>query len=275
MRILVANDDGVNAPGVRLLADAARAISADVWIVAPERKWTAASHQLTFDRTLTLSRIDEHVYACSGAPADCVIAAMTVVMADEPPALVLAGINDKANVGEDLAYSGTTAIAREGAFWGVPAISVSRTDTATGKDGRGTIRQDDRRATGHENRRTIGQDDGDAIAQLLAGLWSRRALWAQDGCWLGVNLPAVLPAPLATARVSRDKIGSAVDILERSADRIAYRLRRGRPGSTVEGDENARLAAGAATVLLFCWNTQVPLADGVLGSPVVGDKMAD
>ena len=252
MRILVCNDDGVHAPGLRLLADAAQAIASEVFIVAPERKWTAASHQLTFDRALTLARVDERIYACSGAPADCVIAAMTFLMVDARPGLVLAGINDKANVGEDLAYSGTTAIAREAAFWGIPAISLSRMEHAIDRSG-----------------------DRHAIAQLLVTLWSRRARWAQEGCWLGVNLPASLPAPLATARVARDKIGSAVEVLEKSTDRITYRLRRGRPGSSVADDENARLAAGAATVLCFCWDCQIPLAPDVLGAPVGSDKMSD
>ena len=127
MRILVSNDDGVEAPGLARLAAAARTLAGEVFVVAPERKWTAASHQLSFDRTLTLSRRGERVFACSGAPADCVVAAMTLVFADGTrPDLVLAGINDKLNVGEDLAYSGTMAIAREASFWGVPSIAMSR-----------------------------------------------------------------------------------------------------------------------------------------------------
>ncbi|HEX2390738.1 MAG TPA: 5'/3'-nucleotidase SurE [Casimicrobiaceae bacterium] len=252
MRILVCNDDGVKAPGLRLLADAARTLSTDVWIIAPERKWTAASHQLTFDRTLTLSRIEDRVFACSGAPADCVIAAMTIVMPEERPGLVLAGINDKANVGEDLAYSGTTAIAREAAFWGIPAISLSRTERSIAKSG-----------------------DRSAVAQLLEVLWSCRATWAQEGCWLGVNLPASLPAPIVSARLSRDKIGGAVDVLERRTERTTFRLRRGRPGSHVAGDENAGLAAGAITVACFSWHAQVPLAADALNAPGGSAKMPD
>ena len=114
MRILVCNDDGIGAPGIGVLADAAVVIGTDVWIVAPERKWTAASHQLSFDHDLILTRIRERTFSCSGAPADCVVAAMTILFAHGPkPDLVLAGVNDKRNVAEDLAYSGTMAIARE------------------------------------------------------------------------------------------------------------------------------------------------------------------
>ena len=78
MRILVSNDDGVRAPGIEILAEAARSIGSDVWIVAPDRKWTAASHHLTFDRDLTLTSRAERVYACSGTPADCVVASLRV-----------------------------------------------------------------------------------------------------------------------------------------------------------------------------------------------------
>ena len=80
MRILVCNDDGITAPGLGLLAQAALALGAEVWIVAPERKWTAASHQLSFDRDLTLTRTGERSYACSGAPADCVALVVAVGM---------------------------------------------------------------------------------------------------------------------------------------------------------------------------------------------------
>ena len=111
MRILVCNDDGFESPGVHLLAKAAHALAADVWVVAPDRKWTAASHQLSFDRDLTLTRTGEHAYACSGAPADCVVAAMTILFADGgKPDLVLAGVNDKRNVAEDIACAAASLV---------------------------------------------------------------------------------------------------------------------------------------------------------------------
>src|SRR5581483_11888796 len=135
MRILVCNDDGATAPGIALLARAAGVLSSDVWVVGPSRKWTAASHQLTFDADLVLERLAEQVYACSGAPADCVVAAMDILFAHGPrPALVLSGINDKRNVAEDIAYSGTMAIAREASFWGIPAIALSRDPVPADRD---------------------------------------------------------------------------------------------------------------------------------------------
>jgi 5'-nucleotidase len=231
VRILAGNDDGIAAPGLADLASAAAPLDAELWIVAPERKWTAASHQVSFDQDLVLSRVGEHAYACSGSPADCVVAAMTVLFADGPkPDLVLAGINDGRNVAEDIAYSGTMAIGRESAFWGVPAISISRVKDA------------------------VRASDDDAVLRvLLRTLWSTRGEWAGDGHWLGVNLPAALPATIVQATIGRDKIASAADVIERRADRIRYRLRRGRAHTSAAGDENDAIRAGNIVVVRHGW----------------------
>ena len=231
MRILVCNDDGFDAPGIELLSRAAEVLGSDVWRVAPERKWTAAGHQLSFDRDLSLTRKGERAFACSGAPADCVVAAMAILFADGPkPDLVLAGVNDKRNVAEDLAYSGTMAIAREAAFWEVPAIAVSRAAPGTG-----------------------GPAEIDALARLLRALWNSRGEWATAGHWLSVNLPGHLPAPVVQARVGRDKIAGACDVLASSPEQIVYRIRRGRPGTGTAGDENAQLQSGRIAIVRHRW----------------------
>jgi 5'-nucleotidase len=231
VRILVGNDDGISAPGLADLASAAATFDAELWIVAPERKWTAASHQLSFDQDLVLSRVGERAYVCSGSPADCVVAAMTVLFADGPkPDLVLAGINNGRNVAEDIAYSGTIAIGRESAFWGVPAISISRVKDAL-------------RASG----------DDAALRALLRTLWDTRGEWAGDGRWLSVNLPAALPATIVQATIGHDKIASASDVIQRTADRIHYRLRRGRAHTSAAGDESAAIDAGNIVVVRHGW----------------------
>jgi 5'-nucleotidase len=231
VRILVGNDDGITAPGLADLASAAATFDAELWIVAPERKWTAASHQLSFDQDLVLSRVGERAYVCSGSPADCVVAAMTVLFADGPkPDLVLAGINNGRNVAEDIAYSGTIAIGRESAFWGVPAISISRVKDAL-------------RASG----------DDAALRALLRTLWDTRGEWAGDGRWLSVNLPAALPATIVQATIGHDKIASASDVIQRTADRIHYRLRRGRAHTSAAGDESAAIDAGNIVVVRHGW----------------------
>src|SRR5690606_17231195 len=95
----------------------ARRLTDDVWVVAPDGKRTAASGSITVARPLTMTRHGDKRYSCSGTPADCVVTAMTWLFEqDQKPDLVLSGVNDGRNVGEDLAYSGTLAIAREATF---------------------------------------------------------------------------------------------------------------------------------------------------------------
>jgi 5'-nucleotidase len=236
MRVLIANDDGLASPGIALMEQAAAALGGEAWIVAPERKWTAASHQLSFDRDLTLTRRRERVYECSGAPADCVVGAMTVLWRDGArPDLVLAGVNDKRNVAEDVAYSGTMAIAREGTLWGVPSIALSCSARWTDRP-----------------------EEIAAMRRLLFVLWSSHKDWAQDGHWLALTLPAALPARLVPARVGRDKIGGAADVIERDDQRITWRIRRGRPGTCTPGDENAIIAAGDIALVRHGWIADAP-----------------
>ena len=242
MRILVCNDDGIAAPGLRVLADAARTLDPDVWVVAPEQKWTAASHQLSFDHALKLTRRTEREYACSGAPADCVVAAMTLLFAAGlRPDLVLAGLNDKFNVAEDVAYSGTMAIAREASFWDVPAIGLSAEGSSVSPRAR-----------------------ADAIGALIRVLWEGRAAWSGSGHWLSLNLPEQLPAPLVQAGVGRDKIGGECEILEVTGDVTTFRIARGRPGTLVPGDERSLLAAGNIALVRHRW-----LADAAIPTATV------
>ena len=242
MRILCCNDDGIDAYGLRLLAQAARTTSDDVWTVAPARKWTAASHHITFDRDLRLERRDARSYVCEGTPVDAVIAAMTLLGdGGLAPDLVLAGINDKRNVGEDIAYSGTLAIAREATFWNVPAISLSRDVWPHDADA-----------------------DGAALATLLRVLWDTREEWVAPGTWLALNLPQLLPAPVRQASPAHDKIASAAQVVQRDGHNVVYRLRRGRPGSRVPGDENAVLTGGAIVATRYVANAPLPLQDTIL-----------
>jgi 5'-nucleotidase len=101
---------------------------------------------------------------------------------------------------------------------------------------------------------------------LLSLLWNGRVDWAAQGHWLSINLPATLPAPLTQARVGRDKIGAAADILETLPERIRYRLRRGRPGTITASDENACLNAGQISVVRYCWFAEAPLPEEVIAA---------
>ncbi len=123
MRILLSNDDGYEAPGIRALADALQPL-ADINIVAPDRDRSGASNSLTLDSPIRAKYLDDGVIRVDGTPTDCVHLAITGLLADEPD-MVISGINSGANMGDDVLYSGTVAAAMEGRFLGLPAIAVS------------------------------------------------------------------------------------------------------------------------------------------------------
>ena len=126
-RILVVNDDGIHAPGLKLLSDIASTLSDDVWVVAPETEQSASSHSLTVHDPIRLKKYDEKRYSVTGTPTDCVLMATNIVMPkDQQPTLVLSGINRGANVGDDIGYSGTVAGAMEACLVGLPAIALSQ-----------------------------------------------------------------------------------------------------------------------------------------------------
>jgi 5'-nucleotidase len=124
-RILVTNDDGVAAPGIRALERIARGLTRDVWTVAPETQQSAVSHSLTIRRPLRLSRLGPRRFSVDGTPTDCVLLGVHEVLRGRAPDLVLSGINMGANLGEDIGYSGTVAAAMEACLLGHRAIAVS------------------------------------------------------------------------------------------------------------------------------------------------------
>ncbi|QDH69604.1 5'/3'-nucleotidase SurE [Marilutibacter alkalisoli] len=124
MRVLVSNDDGVDAPGIRFLADGLRAAGHEVLVVAPDRDRSGASNSLTLDAPVRVVQLDERTWRVHGTPTDCVHVAITGML-DVEPDLVVSGINNTANMGDDVIYSGTVAAAMEGRFLGLPAIAVS------------------------------------------------------------------------------------------------------------------------------------------------------
>ncbi len=124
MKILVSNDDGVDAPGIRILAEGLRAAGHHVQVVAPDRDRSGASNSLTLDLPIRTKRLDEHTIRVNGTPTDCVHLALTGMLDDEPD-IVVSGINNSANLGDDVIYSGTVSAAMEGRFLGLPAVAVS------------------------------------------------------------------------------------------------------------------------------------------------------
>jgi 5'-nucleotidase len=121
--ILVTNDDGVQAEGIRSLVTALADLG-EVHVVAPDREVSACSHSLTLKQPLRAQKIEPRVFSVDGTPADCVNLAIVKLLPSRP-SLVVSGINNGANMGEDVFYSGTVGGAREGVFFGIPSIAVS------------------------------------------------------------------------------------------------------------------------------------------------------
>ena len=189
-RILVTNDDGIGAAGLKLLAKVARTLSRDVWIVAPEQEQSGASHSLTLSRPLRIRKVGAHRFAVDGTPTDCVLLAIKTIMREHPPDLVLSGVNAGANLGEDVTYSGTVAAAMEATLLDVPAIAFSQH---------------------YENRHAVPWKTAEShaarvITRLTKEPWPRNTL-------INVNFPAVaadeVKGVIAT-RQGRRKIGDGV-----------------------------------------------------------------
>ena len=126
MRILLTNDDGIHAAGLKLLESIAGELSDDVTVVAPENDQSGVAHSLSLSDPLRLREIGPRHFALKGTPTDCVIMGVRKILAGRPPDLVLSGVNRGQNVAEDVTYSGTIAGAMEGALLGIPSIALSQ-----------------------------------------------------------------------------------------------------------------------------------------------------
>ena len=135
LRILITNDDGIDAPGLEKLVEIARQISEDVWVVAPRGNQSGAGHRFSLGHELHLEQREPRVFSVDGTPADCVVAGCTHVLGARKPDVVLAGVNHGQNLGDVIHCSGTLGAAREGALQGALGIGLSQAvDYANGRD---------------------------------------------------------------------------------------------------------------------------------------------
>lgn len=125
MRILLTNDDGIHAPGLKVLEAIARQLSDDIWICCPEEEQSGAGHSLTLSRPVRLRQYEERRFAVSGTPTDSVTMALKKILPAAPD-LILSGVNRGANLGDDVTYSGTVSAAMEGALAGIRSIALSQ-----------------------------------------------------------------------------------------------------------------------------------------------------
>lgn len=186
MRVLLTNDDGVNARGMAVLEAVARKLSDDIWIVAPSEEQSGAGHSLTLTQPVRLRRHGDKRFSVTGTPTDAVMLALAHVMKDSPPDVILSGINRGANLAEDVTYSGTVSAAMEGALAGVRSIALSQSYSREGM--------------------------GDTVPFAAAEEWAERVLAplmtfeTAPGTLINVNFPAVPPEDVKGIRVCRQGI---------------------------------------------------------------------
>ena len=126
MRVLITNDDGIDAYGLSLLADLVRPFANDVTIIAPTDNRSGFGRAFTLKQDIHLAKISEGRFICSGTPADCILLGLGVVMKDNLPDLVLSGINHGMNAADDVGYSGTIGAAFEAAINNIPSVAISQ-----------------------------------------------------------------------------------------------------------------------------------------------------
>ena len=195
MRILLTNDDGVNAAGLKVLEKIARIFSDDVWIVAPTEEQSGAGHSLTLTVPVRLRKLGDRRFCVTGTPTDAVMMAIAWIMKDSPPDLILSGVNRGANLGEDVTYSGTVSAAMEGALAGIPSIALSQAYVREGlgdTPGKEKIAEADRFATAEAWAEQV-------LRPLIGTPMALRTL-------VNVNFPPLPPGEIKGIRVVRQGI---------------------------------------------------------------------
>jgi len=229
-RVLLTNDDGIDAPGLAVLEQVAATLAREVWIVAPEHDQSGTSHSISLHAPLRISERGPRRFGITGTPGDCVVMAVRQVMRDTPPDLILSGINRGGNLGMETVFSGTVGAAMTGMLLGVRSIALSQVFK-------------DRNAVKWETSRALA---GDVIRRLLA------AGWSDDAC-LNVNFPDVDAAAAGPLTVSRQGVGlvNAIDVRAHVDPRgIPYhwlQFSRG-PRPDVDDAEAMVVARGAVSV---------------------------
>ncbi len=214
-RVLIANDDGIHSDGIKVLEEAIRKITPNVWVVAPENQQSAAGHSLTIHMPLRIKEYDENHVSVYGTPTDSVLMGIQKVMKGFEPHLVVSGINHGQNTADDVTYSGTIAAAIEATLLGVPAIAFSQDfDELGGKPDWSVAR--------------------DYVPKILKAFEGRS--WA-DNVLMSVNFPVAKPGVVPEIRARKQGHFNMKDqAMQQSVDP------RGRPyfwvGAPPKRDEN-------------------------------------
>jgi 5'-nucleotidase len=198
MKLLVSNDDGILAQGIRSLANALADAGHEVTVVAPDQERSATGHGLTLHHPIRAEEVESafhpavRAWACSGTPADCVKLALWALL-DSPPELVLSGINHGSNLGTDVLYSGTVSAAMEGVIEGIPSVAFSLASFSYGNF-----------------------DVAASFAQSLVAQLAKQPL--PELILLNVNVPPVEQSAIAGVKLTRQGIRRYIDVFDRRTD---------------------------------------------------------
>jgi 5'-nucleotidase len=177
MRILLTNDDGINAPGFAVLEAIAAELSDDIWAVAPAEEQSGAGHSLTLTRPLRVRTLGPRRFAVSGTPTDAVMMALGNLMGGLKPDLILSGVNRGPNLAEDVTYSGTVSAAMEGTLAGIRSVALSQAMADYSQ--------------GQESFAAAAATGADILRKVIAAAWG-------DGVLVNINFP-----PIANPRGAR------------------------------------------------------------------------
>jgi 5'/3'-nucleotidase len=188
-RVLLTNDDGFDAPGLRTLREVAEELAEEVWIVAPDYDQSGTSHSLSLHSPLRISQKDERRYSVSGTPGDCVVMAVRHLMLSGRPDLILSGINRGANLGIETVFSGTVGAAMTGMLLGIPSMALSQVFSD-----RNAVRWDTARALAPK-----------VIRQFAKGVWTKDSI-------LNINFPDLPIGEIGPIELTTQGIGLMDDV---------------------------------------------------------------
>ncbi|MEQ9042469.1 MAG: 5'/3'-nucleotidase SurE [Alphaproteobacteria bacterium] len=224
-RILVTNDDGIEAPGIKLMERVALGLSDDVWIVAPDRDKTGAGHSVTIRTPIHAREVSPRHFAVEGTPTDCVLLGYKELLGEKKPDLILSGFNPGHNLAENITYSGTISAAIEGTLLGVRSIAWSLAKTKLGAQARTAVRWE-----------TAEHFAPDIIRKAVSIPWASHVL-------LNVNIPGAPIEKIKDIRVTRQGRSKFGEIIRKDTDPFgediywileAYRLTENVPGTDIE-----------------------------------------
>ncbi len=267
MRILITNDDGILAPGLKVLEELAAKIAGpqgEVWVVAPAAEQSGVGHCINYAHPTLLTKLGARRYSAEGSPADCVLAGIHQVMKDDKPDLILSGVNRGNNSAENVVYSGTIGGAMEGALQGVRSIALSQFY------GPGNVELDDQ----FEASTTFGAE---VVTDLLEhGIWKN----GDYSVFYNVNFPPVPASGVKGTRVVaqgwRDETNFAVEPHTSPSGRMFLWVTGGpqhlptAPGTDVAANVDGYISVTPLTADLTVYSALASLADALdkdIGNP--------